>query len=407
MEIRESGDQFKENTMGRPLNKKYFGNTNTDEIGGRSVTGVTLTGVGSYVSTLPTVTFPLPGIYEGTQAAGTVHGNALSAATTSNGTGYHVGDVLTVAGGIKTSAATFPVASITTLGTPGITNGGSLYDPGDGSNGDRVTYTHANLSTPFRVRVTATAAGGIATAIVVEQQGVWTGTGAFPTSMAGGVGGFTATCSGGPIDNNGTGLVLSFTGSNWGVYSFGAVAVQGDYTAMPANPASFTGGNGTGTAATITFGVSGITINTAGDGYVTTQSASVTFAPTGATGTMTLGPNPQPGTILLNAATQTSTPYNNSDIIKQESTATYKVRNQGGTAFCALQTSTPNAPGEATLIAIDSSGSTYYVVKLCAHLATLVQKTDGGSGFEFRSLTNPVWTLDDPVADYSVQIYND
>jgi hypothetical protein len=298
--------------MGRPLNKKYFGNRNIgtggnqiggplsnsqnyadDRIGGEGVASVTINTVGGYQSGLPTATFSTPDIPGGVRATGIVHGNAKTAATTSNGTGYRVGDVLTVVGGTRTSAATFPVAAIVGLGTPGITNGGTLYDINSPTDGDKVTFTHANLSQALIVRVTAVA-GSTATAIAVEQQGIWTGTGAFPTTMQGGVGGFTATTTARvspPGDTNGTGLILSFTGSNWGVYSFGTVAVQGDYTVAATNPVSFTGGTGTGAAATIDFGVSGIEITEKGSGYSSVADAAITFggvAPGGAAATPVL-----------------------------------------------------------------------------------------------------------------------
>ncbi len=386
--------------MGRPLNKKYFGNTNTGDIGGRSVTGVTVTGVGSYVGTLPTITFPAPGIYEGTTATGTVHGKALSATVSATGSGYSYGNVLTVTGGTRATAATFTVSSlvVSTINAAPL-NGGANNDVGDEFEFSG-SYSGGSWTTPLKVRVTASTAG-LATAVQIVTPGVWTGSAAPANTL-----GATRTQTFGTIDMNGTGLQVTITA--WNISGV-TVAQQGDYTAVPSNPAATTvsPAGGTGATLAITYGVKDIAITDAGSGYVTTQSLGVTFAPVSATGTTVLGSAPNPSVILLTAATQTSTPYNNSDIIKQEATSTYKVINQGGTAFCALQTSTPDAPGEATLTAIDSGGSTYYVVKLCAHLATLVQKTDGGSGFEFRSLTNPVWTLDAPVAGYSVQIYND
>ena len=106
--------------MGRPIKKKFFANLNspyqnhatggpTGE-GGESVASVTINTVGSYTSALPTISFGIPDLFSGVQATGVVHGNALSAATTANGTGYNFGDTLTVVGGTKTSAATFTVA---------------------------------------------------------------------------------------------------------------------------------------------------------------------------------------------------------------------------------------------------------------------------------------------------------
>jgi len=386
--------------MGRPLNKKYFGNTNTGDIGGRSVAGVTVTGAGSYVGTLPTVTIPTPAIFEGTNATGTVHGKALSATVSAAGNSYAFGNVLTVVGGTKTTAAAFTVNAlvVTSINATPL-DGGTANDVGDEFEFSG-TYNGGTWTTPLKVRVTGSNAG-VATAVQIVTPGVWSGS-AEPANTIGA----TRVQTFGSQDMNGQNLQVTIP-----TYGVSAVTVtaQGDYTVVPSNPAATTvnGGGGTGATLAVTYGVNNIAITNAGSGYVTTQSLGVTFAPAGATGTTFLGSAPQPGVILLTAATQTSTPYNNSDIIKQEATSTYKVINQGGTAFCALQTSTPDAPGEATMTAVDSLGSTYYVVKLCAHLATLVQKTDGGSGFEFRSMTNPVWTLDAPVAGYSVQIYND
>jgi len=392
--------------MGRPIKKRFFANLNspyqnqatggaTGE-GGEGVASVTINTVGTYTSGLPTVTFDTPDLALGVRATGIVHGNALSAATTANGTSYRVGDVLTVAGGTRTSAATFPVAAIVGLGTPGITNGGTIYDPGNGSNGDRVTFTHANLSTPLRVRVTAAAGGGVATSIVVEQQGVWTGTGAFPTSMADGVGGFTATTSGGPIDDNGNGLVLSFTGANWGVYSFGTVAVQGDYTVMPSNPASFTGGSGTGTAATITFGVSGVEITNTGSHYVNVADAAVTFSSGTAAGTSVLTDLNPPGLTVFVHLPGGSTGAI-ADIMKQESSHRYLVKtrdNNGAVGQCRLVAKNAGSlsVGEMSLIATDANGSTYWVTKLTARRVILTQRTMSGS-YLFATNAAAGWTM--------------
>jgi len=394
--------------MGRPIKKRFFANLNspyqnqatggaTGE-GGEGVASVTINTVGSYTSGLPTVTFGVPDLALGVQATGIVHGNALSAATTANGTGYRVGDVLTVAGGTKTSAATFPVSAIVGLGTPGITNGGALYDATNATVGDKVTFTHANLSTTLRVRVTATSGGGVATAIAVEQQGVWTGAGAFPTSMAGGVGGFTATTSGGPVDNNGNGLVLSFTGANWGVYSFGTVAVQGDYTAMPSNPASFTGSTGTSVAATITFGVSGVEITNAGSHYVDVADASVAFSSGTAAGTSVLTNLYQPGLAVYVHIAGGATGVV-ADIMKQESSRRYLVKtrsNSGLVGQCRLVAKDTGSlsAGEMCLIATDTEGCTYFVNKLTARRAYLTRKTSAGAGYRFANGSSAGWSID-------------
>jgi len=414
--------------MARPLNKKFFGNRNVgvggdqidgdlsnsqnyadDRIGGEGVASVTINNVGGYLSGLPTATFSTPNIPGGVRATGIVHGNAKTAATTSNGTGYQVGDVLTVVGGTRTSAATFPVAAIVGLGTPGITNGGTLYDVTNGTVGDLVTFTHANLSTALRVRITAVS-GSTATAIAVEQQGVWTGTGAFPTSMANGVNGFTATTTaraGG--DNNGTGLELSFTGSNWGLYSFGTVAVQGDYTVAATNPVSFTGGTGTGAAATIDFGVSGIEITEKGSGYISVSDAAITFGTvpdggaaatpvlttsSGATGSATN----QENAIIIRANTDGEGAAIG-DIIKQSSARRYKVRTGDGTAICKLVADNTPATFEAYIQATDDNGNTYFVTKLTAHRATLTQWTNNESEWLFADGASAPWSFTSTAND--------
>jgi hypothetical protein len=80
--------------MGRPLNKKYFGNRNIgststtadDGIGGEGIASVVLNALGSY-TTRPTVTFPAPTLPKGVTATGTITSEVLSA-TISGGTGY-------------------------------------------------------------------------------------------------------------------------------------------------------------------------------------------------------------------------------------------------------------------------------------------------------------------------------
>jgi len=400
--------------MGRPIKKKFFANLNspyqdhatggpTGE-GGESLVSVTINTEGSYTAGLPTVSFGDPDLFSGVRAQGIVHGHALSAATTANGTGYRVGDVLTVVGGTNVSAATFPVANITTLGIPGITNGGSLYDINSPTDGDKVTFTHTNLLQALRVRITAVN-GSTATSIAVEQPGIWTGTGAFPTSMKGGVGGFTAATTAKvspPGDTNGNGLELSFTSSNWGVYSFGTVAVQGDYTAMPANPASFTGGNGTGTAATITFGVSGIALTNFGSNYISAADAAITFSTGTATATSVLG-NVRDNGLAAYAHILDGVEGALVDIMKQESSRRYLVKEDNGVqGQCRLvvKNTSDLYPGEMILIATDTQGCTYWVTKLTARRAYLKHRSSAGTGYQVIDGGSAGWNITGAVTGY-------
>jgi hypothetical protein len=86
--------------MGRPINKKFFGNLNTPPIGGEGVASVVLNARGNY-TTRPTFTFSEPQLPGGVTATGTITSEASTAAadgTLLNGRNYVVGDLITFAG---------------------------------------------------------------------------------------------------------------------------------------------------------------------------------------------------------------------------------------------------------------------------------------------------------------------
>jgi hypothetical protein len=203
--------------------------------------------------------------------------------------------------------------------------------------------------------------------------------------------------------------VLSFTGSNWGLYSFGTVVVQGDYTVAASNPASFSGGNGTGAAATITYGVSGIVVTEKGSGYTTVADAGITFSSGTAAATPVLttddgipySADNQENAIIVYA----NTDNNGSkigDIIKQRSTKRFLVTTADGTAICALKSSAVSAEGEMTITAVDSDGGTYFVTKIGSRRCTITR----GTGTQFATDSSVSWSFDAAVEDESVQIAN-
>jgi hypothetical protein len=118
--------------MGRPLNKKYFGNRNAntavvgdDGLGGKQVSSVTLGTLGSY-TTRPTVTFSAPDLAGpgGVTATGTVTSEILSVVVSGTMTDYVTGDELyfgdavltvTAVGGEVTAVAYTTRGSFTTL----------------------------------------------------------------------------------------------------------------------------------------------------------------------------------------------------------------------------------------------------------------------------------------------------
>ena len=68
-----------------------------------------------------------------------------------------------------------------------------------------------------------------------------------------------------------------------------------------------------------------------------------------------------------------------SDIVKQEASRRYLVKNTDGIGQCTLVANDTLAAGQMKLIATDVNGSTYWVTKLTARRCTLKQRTMTGS----------------------------
>jgi hypothetical protein len=91
------------------------------------------------------------------------------------------------------------------------------------------------------------------------------------------------------------------------------------------------------------------------------------------------------------------------DIINQVTTTAYRVRTADGIGKVKLVADTPGE-GEMALIATDSWGSEYYVIRLYEHLARVVQKA--GEGFQFASGSQVKWTFGEAVENNSVSVAN-
>ena len=134
--------------MGRPLNKKYFGNRNVgtavtadDGIGGNQVASVTLVDLGAY-TTRPTVTFSDPDklALGGVRATGTVTSEVESVtAVGGTQTGYTVGQLVTVDG-------TDAVLRVATIGGTG-GDDALTFDFTGGSRGTFTTLTSGAQAT--------------------------------------------------------------------------------------------------------------------------------------------------------------------------------------------------------------------------------------------------------------------
>jgi hypothetical protein len=160
--------------MGRPLNKKYFGNRNAgtgvagdDGLGGNQVASVTLGTLGSY-TTRPTVTFSAPDLAGagGVTATGTVT-SEVESVTTVGGTqtGYTVGQLVTVDG-------TDAVLRVATIGG----TGGDDALTFDFTGGSRGTFT--TLPSGAQTTTSNGAGAGLtvvlafrAKAVVITEQG--------------------------------------------------------------------------------------------------------------------------------------------------------------------------------------------------------------------------------------------
>jgi len=158
-----------------------------------------------------------------------------------------------------------------------------------------------------------------------------------------------------------------------------------------------------GTAASGTANVSGagritsLNLAVAGTGYTSTGSVTVTFSPattgTAATVSIALTSSVQ-NAISGQAYLTTGSSAVAFDIQKQESSRRYLVRTSQGQGIVKLK-AVPAASlvaGEMNIVATDANGSTYFVKKLTARRAVLVQST-ASTSFLFNTDQAAGWTL--------------
>ncbi len=249
------------------------GNGGVNVTGG-GVTSLTMVNTGSYVGTVPTISFPTP--VGGSPAAASVTGMKFSQAIPGglplSGTGYVVGDLLTVTGGATTNPNIFKVTAVDGNGKPtGVTANASgatsagVYTtlppaatPMTGGSGTGATITCA-----YYVATTNLSAGG---------SGYQTNTAATPTFSASAYGAATATsvvntslpiaAASGKVLLNGSGTTLGVAGiSGSPVINAAATEDPTIATSTPATGATITAAantasyfvDGTATLSTLTF----------------------------------------------------------------------------------------------------------------------------------------------------------
>lgn len=180
-----------------------------------------------------------------------------------------------------------------------------------------------------------------------------------------------------------------------------SITTRGDYTALPTgtDPAgditrySVTGGTGTGADFNTTWKVKSVEVTTAGSGYST---APVITTQGGTTFTATLT-SVSPNSIAMTGRVVTGATVA-LDIIKQTGSVRYLVTDGTNTGVVGLVGAAVAAAGEATIMATDTLGSTYYVTKLTARRAHLTRAVDGSGGFEYATGAVSGWSLDAAAA---------
>ena len=329
--------------MGRPLNKKYFGNRNVGSpsttadngIGGEGIASINWSSLGTFRTTPSGLALPAPSIPGGVQAT-------WSAIT------YRVNGVVTSAGKLNlavgwygTNNALFPgmIAIVTSVsGTNAVfsvlpINGGSpgsdLASVPNGGNTNTITLTKAGGSgsaTSFVVDVNLQ----IVAMSIVEQGSGYTGSETFTVTVAGGMDppAGTIVLTTDTLDANGNQYASQSGAQNRDAYEENAIIIR---------------------------------------------------AKTTSGGTAKIG-----------------------DIIKQTNSHSYQIKTADGTAVCKLVATTSLQVGQAYIVAT-ATGGTYYVTKLTAHRALLVPIT----GTQFADSHVAKWNVSSPVQNVSVTLAND
>lgn len=153
------------------------------------------------------------------------------------------------------------------------------------------------------------------------------------------------------------------------------------------------GAAATGNVTTNALGnVATVTLTDGGSGYTSAPTATVAGGTTGTTATFVVALT----TTLQNAIAGNAYVAGGSakafDIIKQEASKRYLVRTADGVDQCKLVTTSTLAAGEMNIVATDWNGSTYWVKKLTARRALLVQNVVSGSFLVANNATTG-WTL--------------
>ena len=265
----------------------------------------------------------------------------------------------------------------------------TIDTPGSYTTRATLTFSAPDLAGPGGVTATGTANMEGAT-VTINAGGTLYAVGDLLTiTGAGGAIAYVAS-----VDDPATGVITSvnFTGTG------AERGDQTDLTGITTGVATTTdSANGSGATVDVTYRVKSVTISNAGSGYTHATEAAVTFsngvggAGDKATGTTVLTSTNEKAIVAYAYVTGGSNKIG--DIVKQVSSRRYKVETADGTMVCTLVTDgVADAAGEMTITATDSASNTYYVKKLTAHRATLVQIA-GGSNYVYEDNESAPWSF--------------
>ena len=331
--------------MGRPLNKKYFGNRNVgslsttadDKIGGEGIASINWASLGTFRTTPSGLALPPPSIPGGVQAT-------WSTIT------YEVNGVVTSAGktnlavGWKGTSTMFPNMVAVVTSTSGSNALFSILTADGGAAGDTFTTipNAGNTNTITLTHVGSTGGGGLAGTFtvdvnlhiiaptIVEQGSGYTGDETFTVTVAGGMDppAGTIVLTTDTLDANGNQYASQSGDANRDAYEENAILI---------------------------------------------------FAKTTSGGSSLLG-----------------------DIVSQKGRSVFKVKTTDGTANCLLKNAAVSAAGECTITATDSAGGTYFVTKISSHRCTVYR----GTGTQFANNQSVPWTFGNATLNTTVKIPN-
>jgi hypothetical protein len=204
----------------------------------------------------------------------------------------------------------------------------------------------------------------------------------------------------------GTGTAATFRVATLGAGNAVAtvtLVTGGSYTALGSNPRTTTvaPAGGSGATLTVTYEVLNFTVTGSGSGYVSAADAALTFSPASTTASTATLTSTGTNVILAHAFVPGGSEDRDADIVKQTGTNDYVMTTNQGTGRCSLVASNSPAAGQAYIIATDSAANTYWVTKLTAHKAVLMQRS--GSTYIYPNGYSAPWSLS-PAAGAVVQI---